>query len=1155
MPKRINSKNKRLKSAVSEVVGTFLLLTISVTLFSVVYIAFFSIQPSTPSPSSNIIASMEKDKIIFEHRSGESLSLDTKILLSFGGVDYPFTIKNLTSQFGEQFFVDSNGDSLWSIGEKLVVTKQMLDFITNNKDLEGLQAEATVIDVNSNSIIMEGVLKKGSKVEIPYVITKPVVYITNHLAQLSMNYNFKDYNGTLRFLYKTLDGDWIVAGVSTNNSGWGTYTCIISNLNPNTVYYFKAQLEYNSIVVDGEVLQFKTLGIIVGEWHFDSGSGITAVDSSGHENHGTLYNQPQWTTDKVNGSYALSFDGIDDYVLVSDSDSLDLTSNISIEAWIKPLNHSDGLFGDIADTYVNSLALGILDCQEHSIINIYNNIYAIVLRGTDNKGFLVTVEINTNGQINNKIIDDLIFDSSLCYKPKIIKIDNTNYYIIVYTGSSNHAFLKTVEINDNGLIADNVVDSLEFDTNTCYDPFIIHIADYVYAIAYTGYRSNGYLVTMNITDNGQINGIINSSIFDQTTTTAYAAREFEIIHLNDDIYVICYRNKDNDGELRTVRIQNDGTISNEYHTYPEGYYINTFLFDRDDGWTPDIIHINGNIFAIAYGGFESPSQDGWLKTVNISNDGKNFSVVDSFEYDETFGIDQNIIHVYGNIYAVVYRGPNNDGFIKTIEILNNGDIGNSVIDTWEFDPSDCYKPRIINIDGNIYAIVYTSTYNDGYIRTFSLSNDGTIIKSVIDHLEFGIFDYLDPNIIHVKNNVYAVVYRDNLYKHGYLRTYEINSDGQINEDVIDILEFENVACYEPNITYIGGSVYAIVYRGPDNDGFVVTVEISDTGQITDNIIDIFEFDTSNCYRPKIIQIAGSFYAISYTGPSNRGYLKTVEISNTGIITKTVIDNLVFSNQASYTPEIIQVFNDVFAIVYSRTTSGGYISTVKINGSGSIDDNIYDTLRFDDINNPVANDYYCYEPDIIQINDRIIGVVYRGRYYAYLKTLRIGENGDITNENDDTYKFVTLYYQPNIIQVSNDIYAVTCGTSIYDGYLITVTITQTQKVGRVIEKAGAYKIYANSTTVFAYINSMQIQATISQGFNYVVLTYNKNKASNNLKLYVNTTEAVITTFSESINVNSNDLYIGGLNCVIDEVFIHELELNKSEIIQRYNDYVG
>lgn len=72
-----------------------------------------------------------------------------------------------------------------------------------------------------------------------------------------------------------------------------------------------------------------------GFWHFDEGTGNIAYDSSGYGNHGTIYGA-SWTTGKV-GS-ALSFRGgtMDDRVQVPDSDSLDLTDSLTLEAWVKP---------------------------------------------------------------------------------------------------------------------------------------------------------------------------------------------------------------------------------------------------------------------------------------------------------------------------------------------------------------------------------------------------------------------------------------------------------------------------------------------------------------------------------------------------------------------------------------------------------------------------------------------------------------------------------------------------------------------------------------------------------------------------------------------------------------------------------------------------
>ncbi len=71
---------------------------------------------------------------------------------------------------------------------------------------------------------------------------------------------------------------------------------------------------------------------LAGYWSFDEGGGAIARDASGNNNHGTLTNGPKWAQGK-NGS-ALQFDGKDDYVEAPDSDSLDITNAITIEAWI-----------------------------------------------------------------------------------------------------------------------------------------------------------------------------------------------------------------------------------------------------------------------------------------------------------------------------------------------------------------------------------------------------------------------------------------------------------------------------------------------------------------------------------------------------------------------------------------------------------------------------------------------------------------------------------------------------------------------------------------------------------------------------------------------------------------------------------------------------
>ncbi|MFQ6055938.1 MAG: hypothetical protein ACE5J3_08170, partial [Methanosarcinales archaeon] len=73
---------------------------------------------------------------------------------------------------------------------------------------------------------------------------------------------------------------------------------------------------------------------LVAEWHFDEGSGGIVKDSSGNSNDGIIHGAT-W----VDGKYgkALRFDGVNDYVEISDNPSLYFSSgeSFSVTAWIK----------------------------------------------------------------------------------------------------------------------------------------------------------------------------------------------------------------------------------------------------------------------------------------------------------------------------------------------------------------------------------------------------------------------------------------------------------------------------------------------------------------------------------------------------------------------------------------------------------------------------------------------------------------------------------------------------------------------------------------------------------------------------------------------------------------------------------------------------
>src|SRR5207302_6208652 len=67
---------------------------------------------------------------------------------------------------------------------------------------------------------------------------------------------------------------------------------------------------------------------------FNEGAGTVAADTSGKGNNGTV-SGATWSTSGKYGN-ALSFGGVNDWVTVADAASLDLTTGMTLEAWVSP---------------------------------------------------------------------------------------------------------------------------------------------------------------------------------------------------------------------------------------------------------------------------------------------------------------------------------------------------------------------------------------------------------------------------------------------------------------------------------------------------------------------------------------------------------------------------------------------------------------------------------------------------------------------------------------------------------------------------------------------------------------------------------------------------------------------------------------------------
>jgi len=127
----------------------------------------------------------------------------------------------------------------------------------------------------------------------------------------------------------------------------GEYSCenglAYHNLGKNIKNFEFSGKIRNITGIDGEILVLPISPTNVkAMWFFDENSGTVANDYSLNDNDGNLGNstistRPSWKSgDECRFDGCLNFDGTDDFVNVSDSDSLDIgTSDFTIEAWIK----------------------------------------------------------------------------------------------------------------------------------------------------------------------------------------------------------------------------------------------------------------------------------------------------------------------------------------------------------------------------------------------------------------------------------------------------------------------------------------------------------------------------------------------------------------------------------------------------------------------------------------------------------------------------------------------------------------------------------------------------------------------------------------------------------------------------------------------------
>ncbi len=145
------------------------------------------------------------------------------------------------------------------------------------------------------------------------------------------------------------------------------------------------------------------IGGLVGHWTMNEGEGGVVHDLSGHENHGTLVNDPTWANGKVGG--ALDFDGTDDYSSVNTNSKIKLENEFSASFWVYRFGNSQTyeffLGVDDAPGTGGLPKIGFISSDGSGFVRVY--------RGSDSASFpavdlgswnFVTIRRNSDNKID-----------------------------------------------------------------------------------------------------------------------------------------------------------------------------------------------------------------------------------------------------------------------------------------------------------------------------------------------------------------------------------------------------------------------------------------------------------------------------------------------------------------------------------------------------------------------------------------------------------------------------------------------------------------------------------------------------------------------------------------------------------------------------------
>ncbi|MBA7711606.1 hypothetical protein ES703_120572 [subsurface metagenome] len=302
--------------------------------------------------------------------------------------------------------------------------------------------------------------------------------------------------------------------------------------------------------------------------------------------------------------------------------------------------------GQVSDAYIDSILHDVnVSSDNNRLAKLTDSLYAIATNNQLYQPKITTIEILPNGQITDTVLDTCAFDLVTGFPAKLQKCGPGMLAMTSVGWSEEQGWLHTIKVYPDGSIEPAIVDALQFETGSCYEPWLEEIHPGTWAIAYQREHIYGQVKTFSIS----AAGIIYPSQLDSLEFEPGGMMYPSMAKAHGDFVAIGYSMVPNGGKLSIVEIGQGGAITDTV--------IDSYLFDPGESGRINTYHIAAGYIGVAY---TNAAAHGVLKTFFVDENGSlNDTTIDTLEYDTAESQYQHVVHVTGDVWAVTYftTGP------------------------------------------------------------------------------------------------------------------------------------------------------------------------------------------------------------------------------------------------------------------------------------------------------------------------------------------------------------------------------------------------------------------------------------------------------------------------------------------------------------------